>query len=144
MAQNIPPSVDVHYGCTPNDKGTLIPRGFTSTDVAKVPWNDHNVVFFGLNYDVYPGTSYAKTVEEKIKMLKISKTTKDGVYLIWPGRYSTDIFYLRQDLFNLVLAKLEPFVKKDNEDKKLKALQDQIAELYREISKMRREINAEA
>jgi hypothetical protein len=133
MAKTIPSHVNSHWHCKVRQDGLLDPRDFDSFELNTIPWDDHSVLFFVMTREYY-GPVYAKTVEEKIKLLlrvKANSALRMDAYFIWPGRYSSDLFYINR-------ASIDPILKKlghQTEEEKAKELQAEYRNLRLQLKK---------
>lgn len=121
MAKTIPAHVNLHWHCKVRQDGLLDPRDFDAFELNNIPWDDHSVMFFVMTRENY-GPAYAKTVEEKVKLLlkvKAKSALKMDAYFIWPGKYSSDLFYINRASIDAILRRLGYLT----EEEKAKSLQ---------------------
>ncbi len=106
--------VDKFYNCTIDHGDGLCILRRDNTDYGDVPVNDDRVTLIKHDRATDTMSRYAKSKEQKIKMLlwmKEDDTPRDAyakraILVAWPGKWSQDIFYVRRDHIDKYLAKL--------------------------------------
>lgn len=133
MAKTIPAHVNLHWHCKVRQDSLLDPRDFDAFELNNIPWDDHSVLFFVMTHENY-GPAYAKTVEEKIKLLlrvKAKSALRMDAYFIWPGKWSSDLFYINRASIDTILRKLGYLT----DEEKAKALQTEYREALLQLKK---------